>query len=358
MKHFHRLWVIPTVLIFLLAACSSEEAPVSVEQTNETILTSDKEEAAGTVLIESVPIEPVPYERADALLDNIHSGGVPKDGIPSIDTPVYAKVADVYDDYDLKAQFFVLELEDAVYLYPQSILVWHEIVNLDEHGVAVTYCPLTGSCITYEYPEGLDTTFGTSGKLINSNLLMYDRATDVQISQIDGVGLENDLTGYTLNTIPTFWADWADVRDVYSDGLVLTDETGFFRDYNRDPYGSYTEEEGYNYYRNDGVIFPLMDVEQSATFVDKHVVIGIKEGDERLALNPSLVKDEDIYYFQVGDAKMVAAYDETIDVVRVFYHEGEETVSLESLLDNKTPNYFEVMWFAWYAFYPDTEVIK
>ena len=63
-------------------------------------------------------------------------------------------------------------------VYPQRILVWHEIVNedIDNERISITYCPLTGSAIGYYGKLATyDTSYGTSGKLINSNLVMYDR---------------------------------------------------------------------------------------------------------------------------------------------------------------------------------------
>ncbi len=244
-------------------------------------------------------------------------------------------------------------------MYPQSILVWHEIVNLSEHGLALTYCPLTGSCITYEYPEGIDTSLGTSGKLINSNLLMYDRSTDSFISQIDGIGLDQNLQGHSLGVVPTFWADWKDARDVYPEALVLMEDTGFIRDYNRDPYGSYTEDKEFNYYTTDGVIFPpLIANEDTPSKSDKHVVVGVKNGDERLAIEPEFVKDKGHHIFELAGDSFIAIHDESIDTVRVFDYNNEPIDDILQLEDLDSPIYFDVMWFAWYAFYPDTEVIE
>lgn len=315
-----------------------------------TVIETEVKESTGEVgseSEESLNIGSLEYSRADLLLKNIQSGGVPQDGIPSIDEPVYVSVEEAYSDFLPKDQFFVVELEDETYLFPQSILVWHEIVNLEGHDLAVTYCPLTGSCITYEHPEGLETSFGTSGKLINSNLLMYDRSTDVYISQIDGVGLEDELLGYELQTVPTYWIRWETAREAYPDALVLTDDTGYIRDYKRDPYGSYTEDVRSNYYISDGVIFPVMALDADDHFMDKHMVVGVKYKGERAAIDPALVKAEGNYNFELAGEMFTAVHDAQIDTVRVYFAESDES-----------PTHFEIMWFAWYAFYPATEVIK
>ncbi len=228
-------------------------------------------------------------------------------------------------------------------------MVWHEIVNLKERDVALTYCPLTGSAITYSYPDGLDTTFGTSGNLLSSNLLMYDRATDAYISQIDGIGLNHDLEGVVLNSVPTYWTNWSRVKAFYPAAKVLTDDTGHIRNYSRDPYGSYTGDATPNYYTSDSLYFlPLADDEEG-TFHEKYPVIGVKAGNERMAIDPELVKTENEIRFLLGDLEHVAVYDPNLDTIRVYIEQNEKTYNAE---------YFQVMWFAWFGFYPNTEVMR
>ena len=110
-------------------------------------------------------------------LEKIKGGGPPKDGIPSIDNPVFADISDSHFMSDSDT-VIGLEINGEVKAYPIFILVWHEIVNDYVGGtpVSVTYCPL---CYTNQVFErkinGEEVEFGTSGKLYNSNLLMYDR---------------------------------------------------------------------------------------------------------------------------------------------------------------------------------------
>ncbi|MHA2359516.1 MAG: DUF3179 domain-containing (seleno)protein, partial [Candidatus Thorarchaeota archaeon] len=77
---------------------------------------------------------------------NIQSGGVPPDGIPPIDNPVYIEVdeADQFlEDHDIVFGFIH---EGEIFAFPQKILVWHEIVNdiIGGENISITYCPLTG----------------------------------------------------------------------------------------------------------------------------------------------------------------------------------------------------------------------
>ncbi|MGH8925600.1 MAG: DUF3179 domain-containing (seleno)protein, partial [Acidimicrobiia bacterium] len=129
---------------------------------------------------------PPVFELAD-FADNVRFGGPPKDGIPPLDEPRYlgAEEVDFLKDGDV---VFGLEREGRVVAYPQLVLVWHEIVNdtFPDGPLSVTYCPLTGSTVAFRgtATSGEAYTFGTSGNLVNSNLLMYDRQTDSRWPQI------------------------------------------------------------------------------------------------------------------------------------------------------------------------------
>jgi len=113
-------------------------------------------------------------------LDRIKGGGPPKDGIPSIDNPVFASIQDSHFMSDSDT-VIGLEINGQAKAYPLFILVWHEIVNDIVGGtpVAITYCPLCYTNQVFErIIDGQAVEFGTSGKLYNSNLLMYDRFTE------------------------------------------------------------------------------------------------------------------------------------------------------------------------------------
>jgi hypothetical protein len=120
-------------------------------------------------------------ERSIVPPEQIVSGGPPADGIPSIDKPKFVQVQkaeEFLEDSDLVVG---LNIDGEVRAYPLQILVWHEIVNDKVGGVpiAVTYCPLcfTNQVFNRTMNGGQILEFGTSGKLYNSNLIMYDRTT-------------------------------------------------------------------------------------------------------------------------------------------------------------------------------------
>lgn len=365
-------------LIFILIACS----PISKSTVgdNESVIEDKKILDESQQASQQTPTSLIENQNRQKLLEHIVSGGPPPDGIPPIEGGKYESIEEADKWLSDSDQVFLLETNNRTYLFPQRVLVWHEIVNVKDGDFpfSLTYCPLTGSAICYFYPDGYDTSYGTSGRLINSNLLMYDRATNAYISQIDGVGLNKDLEGVVLNSTPVFWLDWSVAKTNFKEARVLSTDTGFLRNYNQDPYGTYGEAGPTGYYANQGTIFEPIHRDSKALFPDKYPVIGIKKGDDRLALDEEIIKLKGHYLFDFGDSKVLAIHDIKLDIVRLYYI--SEGLSIE-ILDNQivanngetwdiqgkkitadknleVPQYFEVMWFAWFAFYPDTEVIQ
>ena len=171
----------------------------------------------------------------------IISGGPPPDGIPPIDAPRFVPAAEVDWVGDDEA-VIALDLGGEHRAYPIHILMWHEIVNdvVAQRPVAVTYCPLCNSALAFDRQVGERLlTFGTSGRLYLSALVMYDRQTESLWSQVERTAIAGVLTGTELDLIPVTMVRWADWRTAHPDGLVLSRETGFSRDYGRNPYVGY-----------------------------------------------------------------------------------------------------------------------
>ena len=176
-------------------------------------------------------------------LDELISGGPPPDGIPSIDRPVFLR-ADSADFLKDKEPVLALEVDGEARAYPVQVLIWHEIVNDVVAGVplAVTYCPLCNSALAFDRRLGERILeFGTSGKLYRSALVMYDRQTESLWSHFTGEAVAGTLTGSRLDTYPVSTVSWAQFRDANPDGLVLSRDTGFDRDYGRNPYPGYDD---------------------------------------------------------------------------------------------------------------------
>lgn len=171
----------------------------------------------------------------------ILSGGPPKHGIPAIDGPSFV---DVFDESRITDREPVITLElagETPRAYPIRYLMWHEIVNDDIWGlpVAVTFCPLCNSGITFDRRVGGQVlSFGVSGKLRNSDMIMYDRQTEAWWQQAVGEAIVGELTGTELQTLPSWMESWEDFKARNPDGLVM-DQPDTGRNYGANPYVRY-----------------------------------------------------------------------------------------------------------------------
>jgi hypothetical protein len=195
----------------------------------------------------------------------ILSGGPPKDGIPSIDKPMFKPIGEI-DDLPATDPVIGLELDGDARAYPLRILIWHEIVNDVVGGtpVTITYCPLCNSAVVFGRrvpPHVLD--FGTTGKLRNSDLVMYDRQTESWWQQFTGEAIVGALTGTELKLIPARLESFAQFKERHSGGKVLVPNDPGLRDYGRNPYVGYDTAAAPFLYRGN---FPK-DIEAMARVV-------------------------------------------------------------------------------------------
>lgn len=170
----------------------------------------------------------------------ILSGGPPKDGIRAIDDPQFIAVSDAA----LTEVEPVITVEIAGEIpraYPIRYLMWHEIVN-DQIGdlpIVVTFCPLCNSGIVFDRRTRAGTLrFGVSGKLRNSDMIMFDRETQSWWQQAIGTAIVGDLTGTQLQTLPTWMESWDHFRARNPQGHVMG-QPDFNRAYGTNPYESY-----------------------------------------------------------------------------------------------------------------------
>ncbi|SMX32096.1 DUF3179 domain-containing protein [Octadecabacter ascidiaceicola] len=169
------------------------------------------------------------------------SGGPPRDGIPALDDPTFIDVANE-GRIEEREPVITLELQGEVpRAYPIRYLMWHEIVNDEVAGrpIAVTFCPLCNSGITFDRRVGDQVlTFGVSGKLRNSDMIMFDRETESWWQQAIGEGIVGELTGVELQTLPSWMESWAEFKARNPDGLVM-DQPNQRRNYGANPYVQY-----------------------------------------------------------------------------------------------------------------------
>lgn len=206
-------------------------------------------------------------------LDQIISSGTPKDGIPSIDSPRFVSTEKA-QEFLVEGDFGIgFEYKGDARFYPFKILVWHEIVNdwVAGEPFAITYHPLTLSTVVFERTvQGQAMEFGVSDRLYNSNLLMYNRTDNSDQEtlwlQATGQAVVGPYTGLELKIVPSDNLTFGDWKRQYPDGKVLSEDTGFALDYNRDPYG--------NYYTRPGLLFPVSYYDDRLP--DKAVVLGVQ----------------------------------------------------------------------------------
>ncbi|MBC7132895.1 MAG: DUF3179 domain-containing protein [Roseovarius sp.] len=171
----------------------------------------------------------------------IRSGGPPRDGIPAIDAPEFLPAA-AETRIDGAEPVMVLEIEGEIpRAYPIRYLMWHEIVNDVVGGlpVAVTYCPLCNSALSFDRRvQGRVLSFGVSGKLRHSDMVMYDRQTESWWQQALGEGIVGQMTGVRLAMLPGWMESWDQFRARNPEGLVMA-EPAFNRYYGHNPYPGY-----------------------------------------------------------------------------------------------------------------------
>lgn len=235
---------------FAATACSS--APTAAPESSAVASPSPGPTAAVTATVDRAERPPFGVESEFTTDFSIHSvpysdilsGGPPRDGIPALLNPEVVSIAEAEAWLSPEEGVVAIEAGGEVRAYPLQILMWHEIVNDRVGGVslAVTYCPLCNTAIAFEREfDGRVLDFGTTGRLRFSNLIMYDRQTETWWQQATGEAIAGELTGAQLEFYPAAIISWEDFKTSYPGGKALSRETGYPRDYGRNPYIGYDD---------------------------------------------------------------------------------------------------------------------
>lgn len=273
-------------------------------------------------------------------VDEILRGGPPRDGIPSIDDPKFERPANSlpWRTNDLMLTF---DAENARFAYPIGILNWHEIVNHDLDGtpLLITFCPLCGTGMAFDPEvEGRHLTFGVSGLLYNSDLLMYDHQTESLWSQIEGRAISGPLAGTELRPVAIrheLWGGWQE--RVGLDGQVLSTDTGHSRNYRMSPYG--------NYHHSERLYFPVTHT--SRKYHPKTWVLGwTYNGESKAWPFPELADYGAVLDDQIGGK-----------AVRIHYDPEVPSAELRDASGKLLPA-TRALWFAWYTFHPETRIYE
>jgi hypothetical protein len=269
--------------------------------------------------------------------NEIFDGGPPKDGIPAIDKPKFipAQEASYLKSTD---RVIGVKVNGKARAYPIKILDFHEIVNDNINGMSmtITWCPLCGSGIVFSNGK-TPRSFGVSGLLFNSDVLLYDRETESLWSQILGKAVAGKLSGEELNIYPsqlTTWGQWQKNEPLTK---VLSTQTGYTRNYEQVAYAQYLNSEK--------LMFPVAN--KSDRLSNKERVLGLQVGEKFKAYPYSVLKKKNL------------PIEDTFNGKKLWIHFDEKNNSARiEAVDGGEVTYFTLFWFAWYGFHPDTEVFE
>ncbi len=271
----------------------------------------------------------------------IMHGGPPKDGIPAISNPKFVSVEQA-SHVSSSDRIVGITLDGVSKAYPISILNWHEIVNDEVNGqhFAITYCPLCGTAVAFDAEIGGEVTeFGVSGLLYNSDVLLYDRNTESLWSQISSRSVAGKLVGTELVRLPISHTTWQDWESKYPDTLVLSEETGHFRDYSRDPYAGYEKSRS---------LFFAVNNQAPESYHPKELIIGLEVNGTYRAY-PFIELDKNgksSFTDNLNGKDFTINWDSENRAVSIFDSSGKEIAGIQGF------------WFAWFAFHPETEVFQ
>ncbi len=282
------------------------------------------------------------FDLSDALVPRtlIEPGGPPRDGIPAIDSPRFVPVAEV-DFLGPEDRVLGLNAFGETRAYPVPILVWHEVVNdwIEDLPLVVSYCPLCGSGMAF-LAEGVigPLTFGVSGLLYNSDLVLFDRETESLWSQLLGQAIAGPLRGTRLRSVPLTHTTWMAWQEAHPGSLVLCTDTGYARDYGGDPYADYA--------RGPGLLASVGA--RCSRYHPKERVLGVTLGGihkaypfvELARAGDTLIPD------RVAGSEILVRFDPEGRSASAFGSDGAQLQAVTAY------------WFAWYAFHPDTAVFE
>ncbi len=326
--------------------------------------------------------------------EEILVGNPTKDGIPSLTEPNMEPVSEAAAWLSDRSPVIALEMDGEARAYPQAVLMWHEIANDEIAGipVAVTFCPLCNSSITFDRRvDGAVLDFGVSGFLRNSDLVMYDRQSETWWQQLTGEGLVGSYAGLLLDIVPSQVISFASFAERHPQGLVLSRDTGFSRQYGINPYANYDSRPGRPFLFRGEIDARLSS---PVDHVLATTVNGIAKAypftilREQRVINDAIGESPVAAFFQAGiasalgdsvidnaaDLGTAGLYRATLDGITLSFMPLEDGRFTDAQTGSTWNAYGEAIagelqgeelewinafphfWFAWAAFHPETEV--
>ncbi len=300
------------------------------------------------------------------------------DCIPSIEDPTF-QPADAADWLDGDDRVIGVVIDGEARAYPLRILAAHEIVNDQVAGrpVAVTYCPLCRSGLVFDRRvEGTTLSFGVSGKLLDANLVMYDRETKTYWSQLNGTAIVGPQVPRQLEILPNTLTTWSAWRASHPESVVLSRNTGIFHEstYSSTPYADYGD--------NPRVGFGVEHVDDRLGA--KTIVYGVRVNDTAKAYEADAIAEAGIINDEVGGVPVLLVENRTSGGVSVFVRRVEGRARTFRVVDGelvddegtrwsgegraldgplagtrleRLPSH-GIYWFAWSQFHPETGLYR
>lgn len=394
---------VPLAALGILSGCTSRPAPLPPPEAPPTSSPAE-EKAAPPRQTAAPPAQSKPlwaiaggwktdFSKHSVPFEEISSGGVPRDGIPPIYQPKFEAVAQADTWLTAKEPVVALAIGSDRRAYPLRILTWHEVVD-DEVAsipVAITFCPLCNTAVAFDRRlDGKTLTFGVSGLLRHSDLVMWDQETESLWQQGTGEGIVGEHTGKLLSFFPVSIVSWQDFKSAYPDGKVLSKDTGHLRSYGINPYSGY-----------DSSARPFLFAGKAdPRLLALERVVGVGKGDTAVAYPFSTLAKVGVVNDRAGSQRLVVFYQsgtvsaldksrisESRDVgaAAVFLPEVDsKELSFESrdgkIFDRETGSRWDLLgravngpltgkalepvvhgthfWFAWAAFNPQTRIFS
>lgn len=315
--------------LFLAFFSAAFISACSAPQTGNGNAATDTVPAADSALLKEYNFSDLrtDFSKHSVPIDSIHDGGVSKNGIPAIDFPEFISLESARGFLTEPDFGILLQGKSETRFYPYNILNWHEVVNdvLDGFPVVITFCPLCGSGIVYERLVDGDTLqFGVSGKLYESNLLMFDDKSESLWSQAMGEAIAGEATGKKLKLLNTIVLSFGEVVEDFPTAKILSPQTGYARNYMQDPYGDYSS--------SDELYFPVSH--SSNRFPAKEMMYIVSAGDESLAFD---------WHALLRKGNAVAKSADGIVSVSL-----KKNIPYATINGQPLPGYFS-FWFSWYT---------
>lgn len=279
-------------------------------------------------------------------LSEIQSGGVPRDAIPAILDPRYITVERAARDLGEDEPVMSLAGACGAFAFPYRILIWHEIAHHDHCGtpVAITYCPLCNTSMVFDRRvEGRELTFGTTGRLRHSDLIMYDHQTESFWQQFTGEGIVGKLAGKRLTSVPARIESFSRFAARHPDGQVLAPPFSLARSYGANPY------EGY-----DSLPDPFLFRGNLPEGIEPMARV-VRVGDRAWALTH--VREEGRVVTEDG-IEIIWSPGQNSALDRSRISDGRDVGNVSVTRDGQPVAFSVDFAFAFHAFHPDSEIVQ